>query len=132
MSKRKYDNLILTEPIIEGNFAPKIGLRELTGLNIQLAYNCITEPFLMIKNAHKHDQDQYLCFIGGDPRNIRKFGAEVELLLGEEGEKYIINKTAVVYIPAGIVHCPLNFTRVDEPVIFMDIYCGSEYGQKRK
>lgn len=130
MSKRKYDNLIFIEPIAKGEFAPKIGLKDLIGLNIRLAYNCVSEPFLMIDKAHKHDHDQYLCFIGGNPKDIRDFGAEAELLLGEEGEKYIINKTTIVHVPAGLVHCPLNFTKVNKPVIFMDIYCGSEYEQK--
>lgn len=130
MSKRKYDDLIFSEPIVEGEFAPKIGLKDFTGLNIRLAYNCVSEPFLMIDKPHKHEYDQYLVFIGGNPRNIKDFQAEVELFLGEENEKCVINKTTIVYIPPGLVHCPLNFIKVDSPVIFMDIYGGTDYQQK--
>ncbi len=130
MAGRKYEKLIFTEPLEDGEFAPKIGLKDLTGLNIRIAYNCVSKPFLMINKAHKHEHDQYLCFIGGNPEDIRKFGGEAELSLGEEGEKYVINKTTIVHIPPGFVHCPLNFTKVNKPIIFMDIYCGSEYEQK--
>lgn len=130
MAKTKYEKLIFTEPIVEGDFAPKIGLKDLTGLNMRIAYNCITKPFLMVAKAHKHEHEQYLCFIGGNPLDIRDFAGEVELSLGEEGEKIIINKTTVVYVPAGLMHCPLNFTRVDKPVIFMDLYPAAEYERK--
>ena len=61
--------------------------------------------------------------------DIRDFGAEVELYLGDEGEKHIIDKTTVVHVPAGLSHCPLNFTKVDKPIIFMDIYPAAEYKQ---
>ncbi len=131
-NNKKYDNLIFIEPIVQGEFAPKIGLKDLEGTKIRLAYNYISEPFLMINKAHKHDDDQYLCFIGGDAKNIKDFQAEAELYLGDESEKYTINKTTIVYIPAGLVHCPLNFIRVDKPVVFMDIYIGKEYEQKNR
>ena len=129
MAANKYTELIFEEPIVEGEFAPKIGLKDLQGLDIRIAYNCVSEPFFMIKNAHKHEHAQYLCFIGGNPMDIRDFGAEVELYLGEEGEKHIITKTTVVHVPAGVSHCPLNFVRVDKPIIFMDIYPAAEYKQ---
>ena len=129
MAEKKYQELIFEEPIVEGEFAPKIGLKDLEGLDIRIAYNCVSEPFFMIKNAHKHEHAQYLCFIGGNPMDIRDFGAEVELYLGDEGEKHIIDKTTVVHVPAGLSHCPLNFTKVDKPIIFMDIYPAAEYKQ---
>ena len=124
---KKYDKLFFKEPIVDGDFAPKIGLKEFTGLDIRIAYNCISQPFLMVDKAHKHERDQYMLFIGGNPMDIRDFPAEVEISMGEEGEKYIINKTTVLHIPAGLLHCPLNFKRVDKPIIFMDIYPAAEY-----
>jgi len=41
-------------------------------------------------------------------------GAEVELWL--EDEKHIITRSSLVFIPAGMKHCPLTFLRVDKPV----------------
>lgn len=130
LKNKKYDNLVFVEPIVEGEFAPKIGLKDLEGTNVRLAYNCISEPFLMIDKPHKHDADQYLCFIGGNATNIGDFQGEAELFIGEEPVKYIINETTIVYVPAGLVQCPLNFTRIDKPIIFMDIYIGKDYERK--
>ncbi len=59
-----------------------------------------------------------MYFIGGNPMDFKDFGAEVEFVMGEEGEKHIINTTTWVYIPKGLLHCPLTFTKVDKPIMF--------------
>ena len=127
MSEKKYAHLVFEEPIVEGEFAPKIGLKDLEGLGIRLACNCVSKPFLMIDKPHKHDVDHYLCSFGGNITNIGDFQGEAELSLGEEPVKSNINKITIVYIPAGLFHCPLNFTRIDKPVVFMDIFIGKDY-----
>lgn len=63
---------------------------------------------------HTHDYDEVIAFIGTDLNNPYDLGAEVELWLDDE--KHIITKTSLVFIPAGLKHCPLTFLRVDRPV----------------
>jgi predicted thioredoxin/glutaredoxin len=81
-----------------------------------LAY--LTRPFVMIDASHKHDFDQFLFFISGDPNNFVEFDAEVELTL--DGKVNSITYASWVYIPKGLMHCPLNVKRVGKPIIFMD------------
>ena len=65
---------------------------------------------------HKHDFDEVLCFFGANPRNqFKDLDAEIELWLG--GEKFMITKSTMVYIPANVEHCPLVFHRVGSPII---------------
>ena len=64
--------------------------------------------------THSHDYDEIIAFIGTDNSDPYDLGAEVELWLDDE--KHIINKTSIVFIPAGLKHCPLTFLRVDRPV----------------
>ena len=71
---------------------------------------------------------QLLCFIGGNATDITDLGAEIEFCMGEEQEKHIINKTAVVSIPANLVHCPINITKVDKPIVFLEVSLTSNYG----
>ena len=80
----------------------------------------IYKPFRMIEKAHMHTSAEILYFIGGNPMNFEEFGAEVEFVMGEDEEKetYIIKNTTWVYVPAGVMHCPLDFTRVDKPIMF--------------
>jgi hypothetical protein len=56
--------------------------------------------------------------------NLRDFGAEIELCLGEEQEKHIINSSTAVYIPKELPHCPLNFKVIKKPIVFMVVMLG--------
>jgi hypothetical protein len=112
------------EPLKVGEFAPYLGLRggpTWDGLAFTLTMKCFTEPYELEEHTHAHDYDILLCFIGGNPLYIKEFGAEVEIYLGEEHEKHVINTTTIVHIPKGLLHCPLIFKKVDKPVIFMNI-----------
>ena len=97
------------------------------GSDITISRSWITQPFTMIQKSHVHDRAQFLMFAGGNPLSVKEFGAEIELFLGEEGEKHVITTPAVVYIPAGLWHGPLVYTRVDKPIEFLDIYLAPEY-----
>jgi hypothetical protein len=63
---------------------------------------------------HTHDYDEVIAFIGTDLNDPYDLGAEVELWLGDE--KHIITKSSLVFVPAGLKHCPLTFLKVDRPV----------------
>ena len=130
MSQRKYDKYFVEEPMLEGMFAPRIRFASgqyfgETGLTLQI--NCITAPWLIEEEPHTHDFDQFLFFFGSNPMDMKDFTAEVELSLGEEGEKHIIKSMQTVHIPKGMLHCPLNFKKIDKPVMFMTVALTPEY-----
>lgn len=77
-------------------------------------------PYEMIPDGHQHAVAEILYFIGGDPMNFEEFGAEVEFTMGEgdNAETHIITNTTWVYVPSNVLHCPLNFKRVDKPIMF--------------
>jgi hypothetical protein len=77
-----------------------------------------TKLYIMVKDTHVHDCDEYLFFLGTNFADMNNFDAKVWLYMGEEGEKYIIKSPTIVYIPAKLVHCPLNFVKVNKPVFF--------------
>lgn len=80
----------------------------------------IYRAYQMIPHPHQHKVAEILYFIGGDPMNFEEFGAEVEFTIGEgdEAEVHVITKTTWLYIPGNVPHCPLNFKRVDKPIMF--------------
>ena len=102
--------------------SPQIGVfgeRDLGGTSFSLGWSYLTEPFLMVAEAHQHDFDQIILFFGGDPGNIGEFGGEVEMHL--EGEKNVITYPACVFIPRGVTHGPLEIKKVKKPFMFIDI-----------
>jgi len=59
--------------------------------------------------------------LGSDSSKVGEFGAEVEMHLGDNQEKHVINYTSCIYMPAGLMHCPLNIKEVTKPFVFIDI-----------
>jgi len=97
-----------------------------------LSVDCIliTRAFMMVSQPHQHDFPQYLHFFSSSPDDQRLFDAEIEITLGEDevhGEKHIIRRPTVLYIPAGLYHGPLNFKVIKKPVLFIDIALAGEY-----
>jgi len=122
MARTKYGNRILTKKLIRE-------IAHYTGKSIvahdgeldadcSLGYHCISKP-MSFDHPHSHDFAEMLCFIGGDPRDITDFGAEIDFTLG--GEKHAINTPAVVSIPGGVIHCPIVFKKVEKPIVFLEI-----------
>jgi hypothetical protein len=81
----------------------------------------VLKPWLMEVQPHKHEFHQFLCFTGSDPYNIADFDAEIEVWLGEEGEKHTITGPTILHYPPETVHNPINFKRVGKPVLTFDI-----------
>ena len=74
---------------------------------------------LQQQNVTSHSHGMVLGFFGIDPDNQFELGAEVELLMGDKLEKQTFNKSAVVYIPAGMKYC-IAKTKVNRPFIFVE------------
>ena len=75
--------------------------------------------------SHAHDYDEMIAFFGTDLEDPYDLGAEVELWL--EDEKHLITRSSLVFIPAGLKHCPLTFLKVDKPVFHFTTGPGKMY-----
>jgi hypothetical protein len=92
-----------------------------------MGWRYIKEPMLFDRIPHSHPFDEFLCFLGGNLENMFDFDATIELSMGEEEELYVIEQPTVVHIPAGFVHTPLTFKRIDKPVLFQPIPLTPDY-----
>ncbi|MEO0278195.1 MAG: hypothetical protein ABIM21_02755 [candidate division WOR-3 bacterium] len=71
---------------------------------------------LYMEPAHKHDFDELLGLIGSDESDPKVLGAEVEFWI--EDEKYYIDRSCIIFIPKGVVHCPMYIHSVTKPFFF--------------
>ncbi len=74
---------------------------------------------------HVHDSDEIIGFFGSDPEDPHELGGEIEIWL--EDDKHVIDHTAMVFVPAGMVHCPLVLKRVDRPIFHFTVVSGRRY-----
>lgn len=63
---------------------------------------------------HVHDFDEVFGFYGTDPKDPKDLGGEIELWIG--GERHLLTKSCLVFVPRGVKHCPLTIRRIDRPV----------------
>ena len=128
MAEIDYEKYIIREPFQGGIFTQRLlfdSKNYFPNLNFGLRAFSIQLPFEMEK-PHSHDFDQLFCFLGV-PEDMAIFPGEAELCLGEESTKIIIDSTTVAYVPAGMVHCPIRWTRVDKPMFFLNITFSPSY-----
>lgn len=133
MVEGKYAKNFFKAPIEPSPYGPAMPMMrfkgEVAGVDMTWVVVPVLEAHVMVDKPHKHENHQFLCFLGGDMNNIEKYDAEVELYLGEEQEKYIINTPTIVHITPGLIHCPTIYKRVDSPVIHLDIFFAGKYAK---
>jgi hypothetical protein len=135
MAKGKYDKYLTTEVVKEidrrpGSFISSTRhLENFGGGHLSIDSIYVTHPHLMISQPHKHEFPQYLSFFSANPNDARDFDAEIEISLGEEQEKHVITRPTSAYIPAGLLHGPLNFVKVNKPVLFVDVAVTGRYSR---
>ncbi|MFH0917042.1 MAG: hypothetical protein V1912_11450 [bacterium] len=78
-------------------------------------------------HTHTHEADEIIGFFGNDAADPHDLGGEVEIWL--EDEKHLITRSALIFVPAGMKHCPLAFTRVDRPIFHFTTVTGGQYRQ---
>lgn len=137
MDKSKYGSYIYRRLIRKSAhpeiIAPTVSFKLKKGsgdTDISVDWCYISQPVLMGKRPVVDGLDRFLIFAGGDPLNLDDFQAEVEISLGEKGEKFKFNGPRVVYLPKGLVHYPLTIKNIEKPIMLLDITSAREYTRK--
>ncbi|MFC1838826.1 hypothetical protein ACFL1N_04540 [Thermodesulfobacteriota bacterium] len=130
----KYGKYFITEPIEQGPMLHICGDDDCYGLQfpsfpVEVQLLCLSQPGTMIEKPHTHEVDELFFIFGGNPKNYFEFGAEIEIWVGEgdDQECHIVDKTTIVYFPAGVAHCPIVTRKVDKPVQWMHVLFQGKY-----
>ena len=97
---------------------------------VEGAFHMNTSWFLKASPAtenkpHTHDSDEILGFYGNNAQDPYDLGGEIEIWL--EDEKHILTRSCLIFIPAGMKHCPLILRRVDRPIFHFSIVTDGQY-----
>ncbi len=76
-------------------------------------------------DPHTHDYDEVIGFFGTDPKDLHDLGAEIEFYI--DNERNLMRESFLAFIPAGIVHCPLNILSITRPVFHFATNQGKMY-----
>jgi hypothetical protein len=95
------------------------------GSAFQMSTSWYLKPIPGGPPAHTHAEAEILGFFGNDPDDPYNLHGEIEMWLGEQ--KFIINKTAMVFIPPGLKHCPLRVLKIDQPIFHFSVMKGGQW-----
>ena len=129
MADTKYGHLFVKAPItmrVQGKGLTLNAAQYFPELQYWLRWNLITTPWVM-EEPHSHEFDQALHVFGANSMDISEFEAELVVHLGAEDEKHVITTPQVIYIPKGLIHCPVEFIRVDKPIVWLNIDFTGDY-----
>jgi hypothetical protein len=127
----KYDHLFSTKlkensllpDVIPGPQAYFRGNSDLPGAKINMGWQIFSKPIKLEMESHHHSVDEYQFYLGSTfPDLVGSFDAEIEVFIGPKYERHIINKATVLYLPAGLIHNPCDFRKVEKPVFFSSLH----------
>ncbi len=103
--------------------------KDMEGLDMNLTWGFYSKPGIWHRGvgAHVHPVAEVLVFAGLDPTNMDYLGAQIEIELGKEHERYVFDKPTVVICPAGLPHNPVVVRWVDSPYAFYVIGLSGEH-----
>jgi len=106
--------------------------KDLEGLDTSIFWGFCSRAGIWRRGAgsHVHSTDEVLVYLGTDPGDMKYLGAEIEIDLGPEHERHLINKPSVVICPAGMPHLPQVTRWVDKPFAFFAISLSGEHETK--
>jgi len=76
-------------------------------------------------DEHSHACDELIGFFSGDPERPYELGAQLEVWL--DGERHVITRSCMIFVPANMKHMPLKFDYVDRPVFHFSVVMNERY-----
>lgn len=85
----------------------------------------------MAPETHAHDWDEMIGLVSSATKdNPRQIGGDVSIKMG--GDDYKINQSSLVYVPKGLMHCPIEFKNIQRPVLCFTIGNTTKWSQAGK
>lgn len=64
---------------------------------------------------HDHAWPELIAMTGADPENPHDLGGKMSIVM--DGDTYVMEKSSLVCIPAGVNHCPWKFIGIKKPTL---------------
>jgi hypothetical protein len=81
-----------------------------------------------VGEPHTHDFSHVIGIIGGHPDDPHDLGGEITVWL--DGRKEVLTHSALIFVPAGVVHGPFLFNKINRRVFFITIAMTGKYTLK--
>jgi len=101
--------------------------KDLNRRNTNFSFGYYSKPGVYQKEGMVHPYDACLAFVGLDPERPNYLGAEIEISLGRNFEKYVFDVPTIVCVPKDLPFGPIKALKVEKPYAHYEIGLEAEY-----
>ncbi len=146
MPNMKYDNCMVQRPSLvhlelQGKVAVKDPIPGVKTTHLMSADESVQKGFFHVDcswlwsgaakepagEPHTHKFSQVIGLVGGTPEDPHDLGGEITLWL--DGNKEVITRSCLIFIPAGVVHGHFLVSKVERPIFFVDVAMTGKYAR---
>jgi hypothetical protein len=113
------------------DFIVRMTGRDLNNRNTNFSFGYYSKPGAYQSEALVHPYDSCLAFVGLDSSRPDYLGAEIEISLGKNFEKYEFDVPTIVCVPRNLPIGPIVAKKVERPYAHYEIGLGGEYQATR-
>jgi hypothetical protein len=99
---------------------------EQLGHDFTFGHQFVLRPFKGDNPCHTHNFWEFMAWYGSNPSDPDDFQAEVVFYFGKELEKHVFTRPTIISLPPGLPHHPFEITRLDSPIIQIEIMIGNK------
>jgi hypothetical protein len=81
-----------------------------------------------VGESHTHEFSHVIGLVGGHPPDPQDLGGEISIWL--DGNKETRTRNCLIFVPAGVAHGPILFSKITRPVFFITIAMTPKYTWK--
>ena len=130
MTNLKYAGRIITDTGFESTHVVKVDQNRLKDF---FSVNCTwfwhSNPNQIVDGTRVSDYNQVIGLVGANPED--PFGLAGEMTVWIDAEKDILNKSSLIFIPAGVPFGPVQINHMEYPIFYTSIGVRSDPNAKR-
>jgi hypothetical protein len=130
----KYDRYFHTLRYKKGQGGPgaadaifRLNGKDLNNRNANFSFGYYSKPGVIRNEMLVHPYDSCLAFVGIDSTKPNYLGAEIEIGLGKNSERYVFDVPTIVCVPRDVPFGPIVARKVERPYAHYEIGLSGEY-----
>lgn len=117
MSNLKYADRLITDVGFEATHVMKVDKNRLPDfMSVDCYWFWRSQPNQIVDNTRISDENQVIGLIGAYPED--PFSLAGEMTVWIDGKKNILNKSSLIFVPAGVPFGPVQINHMEHPIFY--------------
>ena len=120
MSNLKYADRLITDTGFESTHVMKVdGNRLKDFFSVDCIWFWRSDPNQVVDGTRINDGNQVIGLVGADPENPFSLAGEITIWI--DGEKNVLDKSSLIFVPAGVPFGPIQINHMEYPIFYTTI-----------